>query len=46
MKFLFVINKTPLMIAIEQQNLEIAQLLLACDDIDVNVRSILTFFIF
>lgn len=42
--FFYGLNKTPLQIVIEQQNLEIAQLLLACDDIDVNIKSVIVIY--
>ena len=41
MKFLLNVNKTPLCIAIENQNVEIVQLLLMNDKLDVNIASIL-----
>lgn len=36
----YFINKTPLCLAIEEKNVEIAKLLLSCKGIDVNIRSI------
>ena len=41
MKFIFDFKKTPLCIAVENQNFEIVQLLLNNDKLDVNLASIL-----
>lgn len=47
MKFLFNIsNKTPLYVAIEKRNDEIAKLLLKIKEIDVNIKSIILIKIF
>lgn len=43
--FYFILNeKTPLQIAIEKGNAEIIKLLLKCQNIDVNLKSILIFY--
>lgn len=44
--FEFFFYKTPLCIAAEKENVELIQLLLTQPDIDVNVKSILTFVFF
>ena len=41
MKFILNVNKTPLFVAVENQNIEIVQLLLMNDKLDVNIASIL-----
>lgn len=46
MKFLKLFNKTALFYAIEEYNLDIIKLLLANQQIDVNLKSILIFHIF
>ena len=44
MKFILDFQKTPLCIAVEKQNVEIIQLLLANEKIDVNLPYILKLF--
>lgn len=46
MKFINFFYKTLLTIAIENENIDIVRLLLACPNIDINKNLILTFFIF
>ena len=46
MKFIFLLNKTPLNIAVENENINIVALLLGCKNVDVNLPNILMFFFF
>lgn len=40
MKFISVFQKTPLLVAVENNNLEIVRLLLSIKTIDINIQSI------